>query len=217
MTSATAFVVDLGSSCGPGLLGHDGEDRGQLVYLPGIDAIVAREYRKVGGWRCTVIARRHQRFDAGHIDVPDHDLAAATTTLLVDPVTDADGWAMLMQARIRQRWRGGATYLAACALANGIRHPRSLAVDLDRTAVRRLLDVTRLRTAGLRRLLDRLDGAGFLVPTLPGLEGSWGVYTLAVPDVNHPSPDPETTEAPRERRPSTPPGTSSTRSSPRPP
>src|ERR1700730_12444428 len=131
--TAAPFVVELGT-CGLQALPYQDADRMQLLYVPCIDAIVVREHRQQGGWRCTVIVRRHHRFDAGHIDLTDDDLAAADTTFTVGP-TDADGYLMLWRTRATQFPHGGAIQLGAGALANDIRRPGTLAVDLDHAAV----------------------------------------------------------------------------------
>jgi hypothetical protein len=182
MNAADPSRVELGT-CGPRLMRCQDDDRTRLLHVPGIDAIVLREHRQPGGWRCTVIARRDCRFDVGHVDVTDDELAIAHTSIAADPAADPDRYMMLWQTRVTQYSRGGAAYLGARALANDIRRPGTVVVDLDDEAVLRLLQVTRLRPPGLKRLLARLVGAGLLTPTLPGVDGRWGAYIFAAPDV----------------------------------
>jgi hypothetical protein len=184
MTPTPPFVVELGTRGPTPLPSPIDHHRGQLYHLTDLDAVVVREHRQAGGWRCQIVARRHPTLGAGRIDVTDDDLAAAATTVLVNP-TDQDGFAMVWLAQIMQYCQGGHRLLAAYALANDIRCSGTLTVDVDEAAAPRLMSVTRLRTYGSRLLLSRFVDAGFLDATLPGLDGSWGIYTLTLPETGH--------------------------------
>lgn len=153
---------------------------GHLCHLTDADAIVFPEHRRPGGWRCMVVARRRPVAGPGYIDDVTYDqLCAAPKTVQVDP-HDPDGCAMLWLAKVWQTWPSGAVWLGAGAFANDLRQAGTLQFDLDPAALRRLLEVTRLRIPAVQRLIERLAGAELLIPELPGVNGGWGTFYLNV-------------------------------------
>ena len=55
-------------------------------------------------------------------------------------------------------------------------------MDLDPSAVRRLMRGVHVRQSGLRRLLDRLVASGLLRANSPDSGAHWGVYALTLSD-----------------------------------
>ena len=169
-------------------LGHRGpvprdtnDPHNRLLFLPDPQLIIAVECRRAqGGWHCGIVADNKRGHRPGHLTLTDDDLARAHTTLAADPIHDPDRYALAWQARILQCWLGGRTQAAARTIAESLRPPGSLTVDIDQHAATRLITATRLRVPGLRRLLERLTGSGMLRLDLPNLEG-WGHYTLTIP------------------------------------
>jgi hypothetical protein len=137
--------------------------RGRPFYLPRIEAAVVVECREQDGWRCRVIARRDHRSNLGHIHVSDDEIAAACTAATVDHITDPDGYAMLWQTRVWQRWPGGHMPMVGRLLAGELRESGTLRVDLTPQAIRRLLLQAHIRPPALRRALGKLLKAGLLV------------------------------------------------------
>jgi len=171
-------VVALGY-CGPRPR-DDRDPRSRVLYLPDAHLIVTVECRTHDGWHCGVIARQGRDHSPGHLTLTGDDLAHAHTTLAADPVGDPDLYALLWQARVRQRWPGGHMQAVARVIAEQLRPPGSLTIDIDQAAATRLVTAARLRVPGLRQLLARLTDAGMLTPALPGFDG-WGTYTLSIP------------------------------------
>ncbi len=159
------------------------DPRSQVLYLPDSQVIVVVECRAEGGWHCGVIARHGREHQPGHLTLTDGDLTYAHSTLTADPVQDPDLYAMLWQARVRQRWLGGHLHTVARVLAEFLRPPGSLMVDIDQHAAATMIRASHLRVQGLRRLLTRLTEGGMLTLDLPGIDG-WGSYTLAIPTGN---------------------------------
>ena len=157
-------------------------DLGHLFHLPRLAAVLERQTRLDTDWRCAVVARRNPAHGTEHVRVADAECLAAPRFLAVDPVADADGYAMAWQARVYQRWRGGPVFTVARVLADHLRAPHQLTVELDHAAVARLVRGAHVRPDGLRSALRRLIAAGLLVHSPAGVEG-WGGYclTIAVP------------------------------------
>lgn len=173
-------VVVLGH-CGPRPR-DDSDPRNRVLYLPAAHLIVAVGCRTHDGWRCTVIAghgRDHRRHP-GHLTLTNGDIAHADSTLAADPIGDPDRYALLWQTRVRQRWLGAHLHTVARVIAEHLRPPGALTIDIDRHAATQLVTAARLRVPGLRQLLARLTDAGMLALELPGLDG-WGTYTLRIP------------------------------------
>jgi hypothetical protein len=171
-------VVALGH-CGPRPR-DESDPRHRVLYLPDAHLIVTVECRTHNGWHCGVIARHGRDHSPGHLTLTDSDIAQADTTLAADPVHDPDMYALLWQARVRQRWLGGHMRAVARVIAEHLRPPGTLTVDIDQAAATRLVTAARLRVPGLRQLLARLTDAGMLALDPPGLDG-WGTYTLCIP------------------------------------
>ncbi len=169
------------------VLGHcgprprdDSDPRHRVLYLPSAHLIVMVECRTYDGWRCTVIAGHGRDYRPGHLTLTNGDIAPADTTLVADPIGAPDRYALLWQARVRQRWLGAHLHTVARVIAEHLRPPGTLTVDIDRHAATQLVTAARLRTPGLRQLLARLTDAGMLALDVPGLDG-WGTYTLHIP------------------------------------
>jgi hypothetical protein len=171
-------VVALGS-CGQRPR-DDSDPRSRVLYLSDAHLIVAVECRTHDGWRCAVIARQGHDHGPGHLTLTGDALTHAHTTLAADPVHDPDLYALLWQARVRQRWLGGHIQAVARVIAEHLRPPGTLTVDIDQHAATRLVTTADLRVPGLRQLLTRLTDGGLLTLDLPGLDG-WGTYTLTIP------------------------------------
>ena len=113
--------------------------------------------------------------------VKDDDIAAAASVLTVDPDGDPDGYAMLWQARVWQRWPGGHAPQLARLLAQRLRGAGTLIVNIDPAAARQLVLGAHLRAPRLRILLDRLVDAGLITPTLPGDPAGRTLFRLTLP------------------------------------
>jgi hypothetical protein len=153
---------------------------GRTFYLPRLEAVLTVEYRSGDGWRCAVIARRCPRPDARHALLSYTEIVAAPATVVVD-ADDHDAVAMVWVAEVWRRWRGGLVHLGARTLAEDIRIPGTLVAEVDLHALARLAEVTRLRSPGIRRLLDRLATAGLLTSVESHADRGWGSYALRPP------------------------------------
>lgn len=98
-------VVALGH-CGPRPR-DESDPRHRVLYLPDAHLIVTVEGRTHNGWRCTVIAGHGHDHRPGHVTLTGDEFTHAYTTVVADPVGDPDLYALLWQARVRQRWLGG--------------------------------------------------------------------------------------------------------------
>ena len=155
--------------------------RNRLLFLPDAQLIVAVEcIRAEGGWRCGVIAGNRLARRPGHLTLTDDDLAHAHTTLAADPIHDPDLYALVWQARVLQGWLGGHIQAVARVMAESLRPPGTLTIDIDQCAATRLITAARIRVPGLRRILARLTDGGMLRLDLPNVDG-WGSYTLTIP------------------------------------
>jgi hypothetical protein len=146
-----------------------------LHYLPRLSAVVARDHRTAGGWRCTVVARRGPMYGAGHVDISDAELATAPTTVVFDPDGDPEAVAMLWLVRVWQHWPGRRCYTVARMMLDAARAPGELRLIVAPATVRRLVHSARMRPTLLRRIVARLMAEGFLTPS------AVGGYTLALP------------------------------------
>jgi len=161
---------------------------GRTFYLPRLEAVLTVEYRSGAGWRCTVIARRRPRPDSRHVLLSNAEIVAATATVVVDP-DDHDAVAMIWVAEVWRRWRGGLVHVGARTLAEDIRIPGTLVADVDLHALADMAEVTRLRSPGIRRLLDRLATAGLLTTVESHADRGWGSYALRLPGLAAAAPD----------------------------
>jgi hypothetical protein len=176
--TAPASKADLGSlfrrpPCCPSI-------RGQLFYLPRTRAIVTPERRTGEQWQCLVLAAAAE--STRRVSVPDAELETATTVLTVDPDLDPAGYALLWQARVWQRWPGGVMPTLARMIADDLRTPRGLAVDLPAAAIRRLAHGCRMLPSALHLRINQLVAAGLLRPVRPDIGRHWGSYTMSIPD-----------------------------------
>jgi len=165
---------------------------GRTFYLPRLQAVLTVEYRSGAGWRCAVIARRRPRPDARHVLLSNAEIVAGTATVVVD-ADDHDAVAMVWVAEVWRRWRGGLVHLGARTLAEDIRTPGTLVADVDLHALARMAEATRLRSPGIRRLLDRLATAGLLTSIESHADRGWGSYALRLPGLAAAAPDSATT------------------------
>lgn len=160
-----------------------GDRAGMLFHHLGMDAVVLVERRCGQRWRGGIIARR-EGAARGVVAVTDEELDAARTVVRVEPLRDPDGMAMVWRALVLRRWPGGRLTQLAGLLVDEVRPRGSLTVDLGPgPGVRVCLALAKQErrvqlTAALRRLVE----AGFLTVTGEPWLGSWGVYTLSLPD-----------------------------------
>jgi hypothetical protein len=171
----TVATVELG-----GLGRAPGDPHGRLLYLPRPGLIVAQQTRGRGGWRCQVVAAPGGFDRPAHVDVPDSDLGALPTTVDIGP-HDPDLFALVWQTRVWQRWCAGRTPLVARAVAERLRPPGFLTVDLNPENVARLVQLAGVRTVGLRGILNRLADARNLIYGPSGVTGSWATIILTLP------------------------------------
>jgi hypothetical protein len=151
------------------------DDPGALFYLPRLGAVLATQCRNATGWRCAVVARRQPRAGSGHIDVSYAEFAAAQTTVTVDPVSDATGYAMIWQVRVRQQWTGGRLPVVAQCLAERLRAPHTVDIELDEAGRAFLQRTANVFPSALDNVLDRLVSACLLRHTPPA------TFTLTLP------------------------------------
>jgi hypothetical protein len=151
------------------------DDPGALFYLPRLGAVLATQCRSVTGWRCTVVARRQPCAGSAHIDVSYAEFAAAQTTVTVDPVSDAAGYAMIWQVRVRQQWTGGRLPVVAQGLAERLRAPHTVDIELDEAGRAFLLRTANIFPHALDNVLNRLVNARLLRHRPPM------TYSLALP------------------------------------
>lgn len=141
---------------------HADDLHNRLYYQPETGMVVAIECRvNGGGWRAGVIAARAGIHPA-HIELSEADLTRARQTIDADADGDPDLFALLWQTRVCQRWRGGHIFQVARTMAESLRPPGSLAVEIDTDTARRLTLAAHLRPPALRVLLHRLIDAGMV-------------------------------------------------------
>ncbi len=157
------------------LCGHPPTQPGGVFHLSRVDSVVALENRTERGWRCAVLARRQPGAGPGHLDVAALELIGAATTVTVDPVADADGYAMVWLACVRLLWTSGHVHAVAQCLAERLRPPHDVAVDLDAGAIASLVRVAHVHPTGLDNLLHRLVRLGLLGYMPPNR------FTLTIP------------------------------------
>jgi hypothetical protein len=117
------------------------------------------------------------------VELSDEDLGTASTRMVADP-DDADGLAVVWQSRVFLLDSGGVLSNLGRRLAEEVRMPGALVVDLDAVAVRRLRCRERLVAFGLPHLLGRLVGAGLVRRVRPAGHGGLGSYQLTVPELH---------------------------------
>jgi hypothetical protein len=143
--------------------------RHHLLHLPDVGLVVAATCRAGDqGWHCVIVASRTPR--PGPVVLSTDQLAAASTSMLADAAHDPDGYAMLWQARVFQRWPGGPVFALARLIAERLRLPGDLRIPssalADHGRIAGMLPNT--RPPAVARLLDRLGSAGLLVGALAG-------------------------------------------------
>lgn len=177
--------IDLGRLDPPRWIGRRHDVRGRLFYLVDLEAIVVAQCRLDGGWRCEIVARRF-RLPPTRIDVTDDDIAA-TPNLFPIQTNQLQPWEarMLWQAWTYQRFAAGQMRMLCRMLAEELRAPHTLTVDLHAWAVQRLIRQVHLRPPALRQLLRRLVNAGALTPLTPAREEHWGRHALIIPELLH--------------------------------
>lgn len=162
--------------------------RGQVLYSPDVDAVIAVESRSAGGaWRCAVIGRRTAANGAGHVDLPPAELASGETVVDVDPIADRERYVMVWRALVWCHRGGGRTWSTAGALVcNALVEPLTL-VALTPVARQQVIRAVNLRTEGLYAVVSRLIAGGFLsaAPALREYPGE--VYQLTIPTDYRPS------------------------------
>lgn len=157
-----------------------GDPRGRLVYLAVHDAVVLVERRHADAWQCDVIARRRGPCLPTHIAVSDADLAAAPSTLTVNPDVDPDGFALLWKAQVFRHNAAGRAPSLARKLADLVRTPGTLTITFGRSTLDTLSRSVHQHPVGVRRIVERLVGAQLLAAhdlQRPDLR----TYTLALP------------------------------------
>lgn len=118
--------------------------------------------------------------DGRHVLLSHTHIVSALPTVAVG-ASDHDAIAMVWVTEVWRRWRAGLVHLGARTLAEDIRIPGTLVADLDPQGLVRLAAVTRLRSPGIRRLLDRLTTAGLLASVESHAARGWGSYCLRLP------------------------------------
>jgi hypothetical protein len=178
---ATPPGIDLASIDLPRRLRRN-TPRGRLLYLDNLEAIVVPHSRLACGWRCHTVTRRDHTLPGEGVDVRDTDLTQLQSLFPADR-SHMSTWQarMLWQAWTFQRWPGGQMAHLCRLLAEKMLRPNTLVVDLPADAVSHLTHQVHLRPPALRRLLQRLVGAGALTPLTPSSEEHWGRHGLIIP------------------------------------
>lgn len=177
--NATA-KVELGRIAPPTAL--VGEDyRGQVLYLPDLDVMVAVEAAGRDGWWCRILAGRHGTTGDAHVCIRAETLAAGHTSMQVDATTDPDSFVMVWLARVWVTWPGGRTAVVARVLRDEARLPNGLELSLTEGVCRRVLNATHITGPGLRRLLDKLVTAGLLMAAAADGHGEVARFRLVLP------------------------------------
>jgi hypothetical protein len=164
--------------------------RGRLVYLDEVEAIVVVQTRLAEGWRCGVVARRNRHGPGPRVDVSDDEMAAAVFRRLpVDARTGLVAWqaVMLWQAWTYRHWHSPRMRQLCRILAEDLRRPGTVTVNLHAGAVRQVLNQLNMRPPGLAQLLRHLVAAGVLTPVSSAGEDSADTRSHQLDQV-HPYP-----------------------------
>jgi len=162
---------------GPPPVGND--PRRRLLALADAGLIVVVGTRLPGGWDCGVVARRRPD-GPRRIVLTDDQIEAAAGQVDADPVGDPDGYAMAWLAHVRTTSPAGRVPAVARLLAEQLREPATVLVELDARVAHRLAVASGARLVGLRRIVHRLVLDGLLVADSAGDDG-WGRYRLRIP------------------------------------
>lgn len=176
----TARRIELGQPS-PLRVGR-GDRRGQELCLETRDAVLRVEHRDQNTWVCEVIAQLTPGGER-RVTIDADQLAQASTWIAADPDTEPDRYALLLwPTRVFQLWRISRLHPIARQIAEEMRTPGTLQVDLGPEALDRLANSHHLHSVALRLLLDQLIDARLLIPAQPGPIAGWGGHTLSLPD-----------------------------------
>jgi hypothetical protein len=178
--SASLVAVELGH-VNPGDRRTPSDVTGRLCYLHDLRAVVAVEQREQTSWRCRVLARRHTSPGPTHVTITHAELLAAPTALTVDADADPDTFGMLWHIQARHRSQNETEHTIIRRLAEHLRPPQRLTIDLNPAAVARLATSTEWNETDVWVLVQRLTDAGLLAPPA-GLNKRGNVYALTLPD-----------------------------------
>jgi len=157
-----------------------GDPRRRLLALADGDAIVLVGTRLPGGWAGHVIARRRPDSRPRRVVLTDSEIDEAVAEVDTDRYRDPDGYAMVWLARVHATLPTGNISPVARVIAEHIRRPGSLTVDLDHRALSRLAVAARRRLDDLGPILQRLVGHELLSAEAPSGDG-WARYRLTIP------------------------------------
>jgi len=157
-----------------------GDPRRRLLALAGADAIVLVGTRLPGGWACHVIARRRPDKRPRRVVLTDTEIDDAVTEVDADRNRDPDTYAMVWLARVHTSFPANNISPVARVMAEQIRRPGSLTIDLDHHAVSRLAVAARRRADRLDRVLQRFVDHELLAAETPPGDG-WARYQLTIP------------------------------------
>jgi hypothetical protein len=170
---------DLGSLIRTNRCCRTDDHRGKLFYLPQSRAIVVPEHRQGADWHCLVLANAadHTR----RVSIADAEIDTAWTVLSCDPAADPANFALLWQARVWQHWPGGPMPTLARLIADDLRPPNGLTIELHQAAVRKLAHGARMLPSALALRIKQLVATGLLRPIQPGIGRYLGSYTMTIP------------------------------------
>ena len=119
----------------------------------------------------------------------DAEIDEAVAVVDADRQRDPDGYAMVWLARVHATLPAGNIPPIARVMAEDLRRPGSLLVDLDHRALSQLAVAARRRRDSLHLIFQRLVDHGLLTAETPARDG-WARYRLVIPTGNPPDPRP---------------------------
>jgi hypothetical protein len=135
--------------------------QGWLALHPQV-GVVMPQTRIDGGWRCEVIAASPHSGDRDwRVWLTDEQLDALPTTVLVRD-GDVEGFALLWQVRVRQRFTAGPVVTVARLLAEHAQQAGDRWTLWNPVRLHQLCVGAHVRADGLRMVLARLVDAGML-------------------------------------------------------
>lgn len=168
------------------LLGHVGarprtvdDPRRRLLAVSTGDAIVLVGTRLPGAWACHVVARRRPDSRPRRVVLTDAEIDEAVAAVDTDRDRDPDGYAMVWVARVHATLPAENIPPVARMMAEHLRHPGSLLVDVDHRALSRLAVAARRRDR-LHMIVQRLAEHGLLAAETPA-ENVRARYRLVIP------------------------------------
>jgi len=164
-----------------------GDPRRRLLALADGDAIVLVGTRLPGGWAGHVIARRRPDSRRRRVVLTDGEVDEAVAEVDGDRYRDPDGYAMVWLARVHATLPAGNISPVARVIAEYLRRPGGLTVDLDHRAVSRLAVAARRRLDDLGPILQRLVGHELLSAETPS-GNSPARYRLTIPATDRGEP-----------------------------